>query len=349
MTMKGCDIVEAGDRKAYVFIGSSWESQQIAKHVADSLQDVAEVQTWYDGFFKPGKSSFESLCTQIAAFDFAVFIGSGDDWTRMRKRIFASVRDNVLFEYGLFTGAIGRERTFLLMEDQVKVASDLNGITLLRYSLKNPDSLDRQCGLLKEYMDEERKLARISLLPSTSSAASYYINFLHPLCTAIHEEKDCVIDGVSRQLSPHTDRVRVLLPDTLSKDTDSLSGAYMRGKGYRPVSIGRAGGRRNLTAYGTIRDGGLLLADIPTCLSSLFKSIQLFVGKDFMGRSAFERRMSAREIDNFRNTLLAQLEEYPHFRGMTEVRLLEDDFSSAGKPVIQGFYKEEGSLSEALR
>ena len=41
-------------------------------------------------------------------FDFAVMILSPDDMTESRDQSYASPRDNVLFELGLFMGRLGR-------------------------------------------------------------------------------------------------------------------------------------------------------------------------------------------------------------------------------------------------
>jgi predicted nucleotide-binding protein len=46
--------------------------------------------------------------------DFAAFVVTADDVTASRGRRKASPRDNVVFEIGLFMGAIGRERTFVV-------------------------------------------------------------------------------------------------------------------------------------------------------------------------------------------------------------------------------------------
>lgn len=47
------------------------------------------------------------------------------------QRTSNAVRDNVLFEYGLFMGALGKERVCFVCKDQPKVASDLKGITYI--------------------------------------------------------------------------------------------------------------------------------------------------------------------------------------------------------------------------
>jgi hypothetical protein len=79
------------------------------------------------------------LIAALDEFDFAVMVISGDDLLESREQNYNSPRDNVLFELGLFMGRIGRERTFVLHEDnpKLKLPSDLAGITRVSYRIRN--------------------------------------------------------------------------------------------------------------------------------------------------------------------------------------------------------------------
>ncbi|RIL04527.1 MAG: hypothetical protein DCC71_13820 [Proteobacteria bacterium] len=114
-----------------VFVGSSAEALKIAEELAARLRKSARVQTWKDNIFELGHGTLESLVQKAHQFDFGVFLFAPDDITRSRGKSVASPRDNVVFEFGLFMGALGRERAvFVLVGDrEVKVLSDLSGIT----------------------------------------------------------------------------------------------------------------------------------------------------------------------------------------------------------------------------
>jgi predicted nucleotide-binding protein len=63
-------------------------------------------------------------------FDFAVLILAPDDVTI--DQLSPSTRDNVLFEFGLFMGRLGRDRVFVVYDDSIelKKPSDLAGVML---------------------------------------------------------------------------------------------------------------------------------------------------------------------------------------------------------------------------
>jgi CRP/FNR family transcriptional regulator, cyclic AMP receptor protein len=81
----------------------------------------------------------ESLETEASISDFAILLLTADDKATSRRRDYAAPRDNVVFELGLFMGAISRKRTLIVVEDnkRIKFPSDLKGITCARFSRKN--------------------------------------------------------------------------------------------------------------------------------------------------------------------------------------------------------------------
>jgi Predicted nucleotide-binding protein containing TIR-like domain len=118
-----------------VFIGSSSEGLEIAREVELQLLPVANVNLWTNGICVLGEGTLESLVNALDKFDFAIMVLSPDDLLETRGQNFASPRDNVLFELGLFMGRLGRRRTIILNEEGalLKLPSDLNGITRATY------------------------------------------------------------------------------------------------------------------------------------------------------------------------------------------------------------------------
>ena len=129
-----------------VFIGSSSESLHVAKAIERSFKhDPVRINIWSRGVFGVSEATIESLESLLPKIDFAVLILTGDDKLISRKKDHLAPRDNVVFELGLFMGAIGRNRTFMLVEDTPRAAlrmpSDLRGVTYLRLKTKNKKPL----------------------------------------------------------------------------------------------------------------------------------------------------------------------------------------------------------------
>jgi hypothetical protein len=73
--------------------------------------------------------------------DFSAFVFSPDDIGIMRSNETYVVRDNVIFELGLFIGAIGKERCFIVKPRGVELhlPSDLVGVTSTDYDPNRSD------------------------------------------------------------------------------------------------------------------------------------------------------------------------------------------------------------------
>ena len=65
--------------------------------------------------FAPSNFTLESLLTFTEQFDYGIFVLAADDFVKMRGEKPRASRDNVIFEAGLFLGALGRTNCFLLV------------------------------------------------------------------------------------------------------------------------------------------------------------------------------------------------------------------------------------------
>ncbi|WP_183743477.1 MULTISPECIES: TIR domain-containing protein [unclassified Janthinobacterium] len=91
--------------------------------------------TWPHGTFSLSNHTIEDLVTKSSDVDFAVFIFHPDDVLESRGESMPVVRDNVIFELGLFIGAIGRQRCYIVKPRAVELhlPSDLLGINPADY------------------------------------------------------------------------------------------------------------------------------------------------------------------------------------------------------------------------
>src|SRR6516165_2492420 len=120
--------------KPRIFLGSSGEQAKLLRAIARGLSEVADVEPWTTTF-SPGVSTLDPLVELSREVDFAAFVFAQDDWTTTdaSQSGQALPRDNVVFEAGLFGGALGIRRTFILHAHGSKLPSDLLGLTSVRY------------------------------------------------------------------------------------------------------------------------------------------------------------------------------------------------------------------------
>jgi Predicted nucleotide-binding protein containing TIR -like domain len=134
--------------KPNVFIGSSTENNMNALALQNGLWTHAQVKVWNQGVFKMNRGYLESLLNELAESDFGVFVFSPDDLLKIRGKDYTAVRDNVLFELGLFMGKLGRDRAFFVVpanEKGLRLPSDLLGVASISFET-NTESIEAAMG-----------------------------------------------------------------------------------------------------------------------------------------------------------------------------------------------------------
>jgi len=85
------------------------------------------------GTFPPGEFTLETLHRLASAMAGAIFIFAEDDRIWYRGDSSPQPRDNVLLEYGIFSGILGRRRAIICCCGHPKKPTDLNGLNYLTY------------------------------------------------------------------------------------------------------------------------------------------------------------------------------------------------------------------------
>jgi len=122
-----------------IFIASSSEGLPEARALQDGLRSRlgagADVRLW-TGEFGLSSTYIEALEQQARQADFAIAVFTGDDRVTSRARRQQAPRDNVIFELGLFIGALGRPRCFVVHRQGVdlKLPSDLLAVVSADYA-----------------------------------------------------------------------------------------------------------------------------------------------------------------------------------------------------------------------
>jgi hypothetical protein len=150
--------------KPRIFLGSSGKQAKLLVALTRGLEEVAQVEPWTTSF-NPGTSTLERLLELTREVDFAAFLFARDDWTATSTAASpgqASPRDNVVFEAGLFGGALGMRRSFILHANGSKLPSDLLGLTCIRYDETVTAAETRSINhKLRKAIEDEGRVARI--------------------------------------------------------------------------------------------------------------------------------------------------------------------------------------------
>jgi predicted nucleotide-binding protein len=167
--------------KPRIFLGSSGKQRKLLAALTRGLEEIAHVEPWTTSF-NPGTTTLERLLELTREVDFAVFAFAQDDWTSntpasgaaataavasaaesapAESAGQASPRDNVVFEAGLFGGALGMRRTFILHANGAKLPSDLFGLTCVRYGQTSAAEMKIVNEKLRKAIEAQGRFARI--------------------------------------------------------------------------------------------------------------------------------------------------------------------------------------------
>jgi predicted nucleotide-binding protein len=129
-------LVTQRRQRIKVFIMSSVEAIPVTDLIVRHFEhDKFLAIAWQHGVFKASHYPLDDLEDQLDDADFAIAVAYADDLVTARGQQWPAVRDNVIFELGLFVGRLGRRRAFLMepREGAAKLPSDLAGLTAIPF------------------------------------------------------------------------------------------------------------------------------------------------------------------------------------------------------------------------
>lgn len=306
------------DLKPKIFIGSSTKGYSVAEKVKTNLSNVGDCFLWKDpGVWVPNKSTFDNLLTMASYFDFGVFVATADDLTLTAEdKLVIEPRDNVILEMALFLGSMGRHKSFLLVEDGVKLPSDFSGIYMPRFKKENDDSILAACKEYENKIIEHYQLGHLSLYPTTALAIGYFKNFLGGIAESIQNANDLEFNG-----KVFTDfKFKVVLPKNMSGLIRETASLFYKRHGFVENTL-KTNFRKH-PAWFQLDEKNVPVAtmyDMPSTLTGIHAAIEMILQKDYQGKTKMQEIIEQRELNNFKRVLQMQIDNSPYAKSCVEI------------------------------
>lgn len=308
------------------------ENNGILNMVMSSLQKHGHNCNYWRDLFSSANNTenialLPMLIKKIPTFDFAVIICEGHDRTFMlRNGVEVEVntmRDNVLFEIGLCTMALGLNRTILLTDGNVRLPDDLTGIGQ-KPALKNicylkgsRQSMQYAVQDVAEYIDYIQSavheidlyiqenhdvLSPVVIGAAASTACGYVGNFV--LRTLEHLQDGIVLnDGESPTKIPLKKvYLHIILPVVYLPETPERAHSALMPLKHGCVPTARF---RKAEFYYEFRGDEIHICDYPTTLVTSYNTAKMILDLDADDSKdeQAEKRFTAKELDLFEASL----------------------------------------------
>jgi hypothetical protein len=317
--------------KPRIFIGSSSEGLTVAKEVKTFFEKDYECYLWTDEIFKYNENFLETLMKEASLFDFGFMIFTKDDYTKSRQQVFETPRDNVVFEFGLFLGRLGKDNAFIIQDEDVKLPSDLFGNTLVRFKCKkqkqilckgksalDKDSLLESLEKLKRQIEAKIHLGVLGMLPSTVLAIGYFNNFVQPICEYLSSSNSEIeINGIKHKQF----KFKIVLPKDLDSDIKKRANTFYKEKSFELIDIPTSGRPYPLFVAVDASNNTLMLSDMPTTLSGIDKAIEMYLRKGHIGKSNEQQLLEDRELRNFETVLKNLIESDAYCKSFVDIEI----------------------------
>lgn len=277
---------------------------------------------WRDLFRSSNDSNAISLLPmlikKIPTFDFALLICEGHDRTLLLRNgmetEYRTMRDNVLFEIGLCSMALGLDRVILLADEDLHLPEDLYGLhgelAIRRVILNTATQAD-----IRHMMDQVEAhiwsnhmvYSPVVIGASASTASGYVTNFIFRCLDSVFDGFTDAQTGEWIVPEPGKLDMEIIIPYRFTAGTSRT--ARTRQQQMRRGIIPDAR-RRNLE-FNYFRDGGrIVIRDYPTTLVTSYSTARTILNlqADDTADPMAEQRFVAKELNLFEAALHALLD-----------------------------------------
>ena len=267
------------------------------------------------------------LLKKVPTFDFAVILGegvdevargnSGKDQSGMER----IMRDNVLFETGLCTMALGTNRVILLVEDDIRIPEDLQGLQnqgfgnigvhCMKFDKGAEHSLSASLLRTSDLINEHSKdVSPIVVGAAISTAEGFFDNFVLRFWESIgsgyqETKRGEAAEGRVLKHDPGKVKMKILIPDRIDDKVKNRIFDYYQDQGYRDGIIKDAGPRAIGFKYRIDQDGVMVVCDVPTTISASYATVIdiLSLSADDDHDQDSHHRFLMKELDTFLKTM----------------------------------------------
>ena len=288
--------------KKRLFIGSSSEELKLAEAAKAILEKEFDVTIWNENIwdtavFRINQNFLADLLKASLQFDFGILLGTNDDKVVFRGREVLQPRDNILFELGLFTGRLGTSKCAFLIDKEVKLLSDFNGLTLAHFDKSNMKSFEDAVNQIKDLFlsssDDE-----INFFPSATLASVYFENLISPICRFIIENGGFT----SNEIHYKKCKINVIIPNKINEDVNLQFEKLKSTFPTENVSFKYAGRTRFISIETQIKNETLEFIDFPTIIAGINYAIANLLPNDFNKLSPDYSSILDRELRRFITT-----------------------------------------------
>ncbi|TFZ62856.1 hypothetical protein E4631_24370 [Hymenobacter sp. UV11] len=319
--------------KPRLFIGSSSEGLKYVTYLERKLADYVDCYKWVDdAVFVPNKNTLDVLIKQAKLSDFALLVATKDDVTTNEARGLTrgTIRDNVIFEHGLFLGATSAERAFLFAQEDADLPSDFNGVSTLRFSetIGKFNHIDVVAEQLIKAIQRAEKQSELGFLPSTALAMGYFTGFVKRVCEALGRDRKILYKKEERPISGY--QMKVILPANIDDDGvnafiskyNHINGLEQADTAVLPGTQGRGYPFHFKIDPPEEGEGNPINAhifDVPTTLGTIVEAIKLYLPTNTIGPDIDKEHLERRELRNFANVLRHYISRNAWTKGHVEV------------------------------
>jgi hypothetical protein len=298
--------------RSQIFIGSSVEGLKYLELIKSHLEGVGDFTTWTTAFTQ-NRSALDSLIKKTKLSEFAIIVATNDDLTLKRNEIKSTPRDNIIFEFGLFTGASGIDNVFLLAEESADLPSDLEGIVVSKFSIDvtKYNSLQNVCESIGNHIKQIQATSQLGLLPSTALALGYYHSFIKKVCEQI--DVNMTINSDLGKIRLKNFEFNVIVPNELdTAGVDDFRNQFNKQRGLgKAQTVVTNQVHRDYPFHFKIdppdqslsEEVEVKIFDVPTTLNTIVESIKLFMPSDKIGQNPDQDYLEKRELENFTKVL----------------------------------------------